>query len=53
MGLSSFRRARLSANMVFSPPTSSPQWYFHADPKERIIALEVMDSNWLQGMVRL
>ncbi|KAI0294181.1 hypothetical protein BC826DRAFT_1104773 [Russula brevipes] len=51
-GLATFRHARISANTAsFSPPTTtSPRGYFHADPKERIIALEVTDSNWMQGM---
>ena len=50
-GLATFRHARISVNTAsFSPPTDpSARGYFHADPKDRIIALEVTDNNWLQG----
>ncbi|KAH8999899.1 hypothetical protein EDB86DRAFT_2908175 [Lactarius hatsudake] len=53
-GITTFRQARINANTAsFSSPTassSSPSGYFHADPKDRIIALEVTDNNWMQGM---
>ena len=50
-GIATFRQARINANTAsFSPPLSSPQGYFHTDPKDRIIALEVTDNNWMQGM---
>jgi len=49
-GIATFRQARLNTNTAsFSTPTSQ-QGYFHPDPKDRIIALEVTDNNWLQGM---
>ncbi|KAF8269936.1 hypothetical protein EI94DRAFT_1723941 [Lactarius quietus] len=45
-----YRFPRLNTNTAsFSTPTSQ-QGYFHPDPKDRIIALEVTDNNWLQGM---
>jgi hypothetical protein len=53
-GLSLFYHARISANTAsFSPPTnsnsnSSPRGYFYADPNDRIITLEVSNSNWVQ-----
>jgi hypothetical protein len=53
-GLSLFYHARISANTAsFSPPTnsnsnSSPRGYFYADPKDRIITLEVSNNNWVQ-----
>jgi hypothetical protein len=50
-GIATFRQARINANTAsFSSPLSSPQGYFHTDPKDRIIALEVTDNNWMQGM---
>ena len=63
-GLATFRHARISINTAsFSPPTdfnsnsnssssssSSRQGYFYADPKDRIITLEVTDNNWMQNM---
>lgn len=53
-GITTFRQARINANTAsFSSPTASfsaPQGYFHADPKDRIVALEVTDNNWMQGM---
>ncbi|KAH8983465.1 hypothetical protein EDB92DRAFT_1574727 [Lactarius akahatsu] len=53
-GITTFRQARINANTAsFSSPTassSSPSGYFHTDPKDRIIALEVTDNNWMQGM---
>jgi len=50
-GIATFRQARINANTAsFSPPSSSPQGYFHTDPKDRIIALEVTDNNWMQCM---
>jgi hypothetical protein len=59
-GLATFRHARISVNTAsFSPPTdtdsnsnsnSFPRGYFYADPKDRIITLEVTDNNWMQNM---
>ena len=60
-GLATFRHVRISVNTAsFSPPTdsnssssSSPnssRGYFYADPKDRIITLEVTDNNYMQGM---
>jgi hypothetical protein len=50
-GITTFRQARINTNTAsFSSPTGSPQGYFYADPKDRIIALEVTDNNWMQGM---
>lgn len=49
-GIATFRHARLSANTASFSPPSSQQGYFHTDPKDRIIALEVTDNNWLQMM---
>jgi hypothetical protein len=65
-GLATFRQARISVNTAsFSPPTdsnsnsnsssnsnsnSSTRGYFYADPKDRIITLEVKDNNWMQNM---
>ncbi len=58
-GLATFRQVRISVNTAsFSPPTdsnsnsrfNSSRGYFYADPKDRIITLEVTDNNWLQNM---
>lgn len=58
-GLATFRHMRISVNVAsFSPPTdynpsssSNPsRGYFHADPKDRIITLEVTDQNWTSNM---
>ncbi|KAI0246872.1 hypothetical protein BJV78DRAFT_1250500 [Lactifluus subvellereus] len=51
-GITTFRQARISANTAsFSSPVAPcPQGYFYADPKDRIITLEVTDNNWMQGM---
>ncbi|KAI0298766.1 hypothetical protein B0F90DRAFT_1730877 [Multifurca ochricompacta] len=51
-GFTTFRQARISANTASfsSPVPSSPQGYFHADPRDRIITLEVTDNNWMQGI---
>ena len=51
-GITTFRQVRISVNTAsFSPPgVTSPRGFFHADPKDRIIALEVTDNNWMQGM---
>jgi hypothetical protein len=52
-GLATFRHVRISVNTAsFSPPTDSncSRGYFYADPKDRIITLEVTDSNCMQSM---
>lgn len=50
-GITTFRQARINNNTAsFSSPTASPHGHFYADPKGRIIALEVTDNNWMQGM---
>ena len=51
-GITTFRCVRISINTAsLSPPAlSSPQGLFHADPKDGIIALEVIDNNWMQIM---
>ena len=51
-GITTFRQVRISTNTAsLSPPTNaSIRGYFHADPMDRIIALEVTDNNWMQGM---
>lgn len=57
-GLATFRQVHISVNTAsFSPPTnsnfssnSSPRGYFYADPKDRIITLEITDDNWIQNM---
>jgi hypothetical protein len=58
-GLTTFRDVRISVNTAsFSPPadsnstscSNSSRGYFYADPKDRIIALEVVDHNWMQRM---
>lgn len=49
-GIATFRQARINANTASFSSPSSPKGYFHTDPKDRIIALEVTDNNWLQGM---
>jgi hypothetical protein len=53
-GLVTFRHVSISANTAsFSPPTdsnSSPRGYFYADPKDRIITLEMTDNNWMQNI---
>ena len=50
-GITTFRQARINGNTTsFSLPTTSPHGYFHVDTKDRIIALEVTDNNWMQGM---
>jgi hypothetical protein len=50
-GITTFRHVRIGVNTAsFSPPgVSSPQGFFHTDPKDRIITLEVTDNNWMQG----
>ena len=54
-GLTTFRYVRISVNTAsFSPPTDSgpsshpSRGYFYADPKDRIITLEVTDNNSMQ-----
>jgi hypothetical protein len=56
-GLATFRNMRISANTAsFSPPTdfnsssssNSSRGYFYADPKDRIITLEVPDNDPMQ-----
>ena len=49
-GIATFRHARLNTNTASFSAPSSAQGYFHTDPKDRIIALEVTDNNWLQMM---
>jgi hypothetical protein len=51
-GTTTFRQVRINSNTASfsSPTTASPHGYFYADPKDRIIALEVTDNNWMQGM---
>jgi hypothetical protein len=60
-GLATFRQVRISVNTAsFSPPTgsnsnsssssNSSRGYFYADPKDRIITLEVADNNWIQSI---
>ena len=49
-GIATFRHARLNTNTASFSVPSSTQGYFHTDPKDRIIALEVTDNNWLQSM---
>jgi hypothetical protein len=51
-GIATFRHVRISANTAsFSEPVNpSARGYFHTDPKERIITVEVSDDNWMQGM---
>ena len=58
-GLATFRHMRISVNAAsFSLPTdynpsfssNSSRGYFHADPKDRIITLEVTDQNWTPNM---
>lgn len=55
-GLTTFRHVRISVNTAsFSPPTdsnssSNSRGYFYADPKDRIITLEVVDNNSMQSM---
>jgi len=54
-GLATFRHVRISVNTAsFSPPTDSnsnfSRGYFYADPKDRIITLEVTDNNLMQSM---
>ena len=58
-GLTTIRQVRISTNTAsFSPPvdshstsgSNSSRGYFYADPKDRIIALEVSDKNCLQSM---
>ena len=45
-GIATFRQARINANTAsFSSPTAPQQGYFHADPGDRIIALEVTDNK--------
>ena len=49
-GLSTFRHVHIGVNAAsFSPPTNSnsSRGYFYADPKDRIITLEVTDKNWM------
>jgi hypothetical protein len=51
-GITTFRCVRIGINTgSLSPPAlSSPQGLFHADPKGHMIALEVIDNNWMQIM---
>jgi len=52
-GLATFRHVRISVNTAsFSPPTdsNSSRGYFYADPKDRIITLEVADNNLMQNV---
>ena len=51
-GITTFRHVRISANTAsFSQPANtSPRGYFHMDPKDRIVTVEVADDNWMQGM---
>jgi hypothetical protein len=58
-GLATFRHVRISVNTAsFSPPTdwnsssssNSSRGYFYADPKDRIITLEVSDNNLMQSI---
>ena len=49
-GITTFRHACISTNTAsFSSLKGSPHGYFYADPKDRIIALEVTDNNWMQS----
>ena len=51
-----FYDVRINANTAsFSPPTnlnssSSPRGYFYADPKDRIITVEVLHNSWMEEM---
>jgi hypothetical protein len=52
-GPTTFRNVRICVNTAsLSPPTDSSsissRGYFYADPKDRIITLEVKDNNWIQ-----
>ena len=51
-GITTFRHVRISANTAsFSQPANrSPRGYFHMDPQDRMITVEVADDNWMQGM---
>jgi hypothetical protein len=52
-GPATLRQVRISVNTAsFSPPTdsNSSRGYFYADPKDRIITLEVADNNWNQSI---
>ena len=51
-GITTFRHVRISANTAsFTRPANpSPRGYFHTDPKDRIIIVEVADDNWMQSI---
>jgi len=51
-GITTFRHVRISANTAsFSQPADpSLRGYFHTDPRDRIITVEVADDNWMQVM---